>query len=318
MTVLENVALPAVIAGRKRKTAESRARDLLDLLGHGRQGGTPCPACCRVDSANGWPSPGRLANEPTLLLADEPTGALDSEGGQEVIELLCRLHPGGQTIVLVTHDAGVASAAERIVRMRDGRIAVDEESEIPVGRRAVRPRTHVGARRGAGRREVGPPPWRRRRCRAPDSIQARPGRPLRIDGRSHRRRLADHGPGGIAPAGSVALGLALAWALVGLVDAKLGGAVRSKASPFHSSGGGRCPGCGRRTGGRLTGRDAHAAGSAGTSPRSAALMVTAISFHFLLALPDGRLHDLVRRVMAGGVHRGRRRRARVRGGPRGR
>ena len=47
-----------------------------------------------------------LANEPTLLLADEPTGALDSEGGQEVIELLSRLHQGGQTIVLVTHDPG--------------------------------------------------------------------------------------------------------------------------------------------------------------------------------------------------------------------
>ena len=63
-----------------------------------------------------------LANEPTLLLADEPTGALDSEGGQEVIELLSRLHGGGQTIVLVTHDAGVAAAADRVVRMRDGRI----------------------------------------------------------------------------------------------------------------------------------------------------------------------------------------------------
>jgi putative ABC transport system ATP-binding protein len=67
-----------------------------------------------------------------LLLADEPTGALDSEGGQEVIELLSRLHTGGQTIVLVTHDAGVASAADRIVRMRDGRIAVEADSDIPV------------------------------------------------------------------------------------------------------------------------------------------------------------------------------------------
>lgn len=57
---------------------------------------------------------------------------LDSEGGQEVIELLSRLHTGGQTIVLVTHDASVASAVARIVRMRDGRISADEESEIPV------------------------------------------------------------------------------------------------------------------------------------------------------------------------------------------
>ncbi len=63
-----------------------------------------------------------LANEPTLLLADEPTGALDSDGGQEVIELLRRLHGSGQTILLVTHDNAVADAAQRIVRMLDGRI----------------------------------------------------------------------------------------------------------------------------------------------------------------------------------------------------
>jgi putative ABC transport system ATP-binding protein len=131
MTVLENVALPAVIAGRKRKMAESRARDLLDLLGIGDKAGT-VPGMLSGGQRQRLAIARALANEPTLLLADEPTGALDSEGGQEVIELLSRLHRGGQTIILVTHDAGVASAAERIVRMRDGRIAVDEESEIPV------------------------------------------------------------------------------------------------------------------------------------------------------------------------------------------
>ena len=131
MTVLENVALPAVIAGRKRKMAESRARDLLDLLGIGDKAGT-VPGMLSGGQRQRLAIARALANEPTLLLADEPTGALDSEGGQEVIELLSRLHRGGQTIILVTHDAGVASAAERIVRMRDGRIAVDAESEIPV------------------------------------------------------------------------------------------------------------------------------------------------------------------------------------------
>ena len=131
MTVLENVALPAVIAGRKRKMAESRARDLLDLLGIGDKAGT-VPGMLSGGQRQRLAIARALANEPTLLLADEPTGALDSEGGQEVIELLSRLHTGGQTIILVTHDAGVASAAERIVRMRDGRIAVDEESDIPV------------------------------------------------------------------------------------------------------------------------------------------------------------------------------------------
>jgi putative ABC transport system ATP-binding protein len=131
MTVLENVALPAVIAGRKRKMAESRARDLLDLLGIGDKAGT-VPGMLSGGQRQRLAIARALANEPTLLLADEPTGALDSEGGQEVIELLSRLHSGGQTIILVTHDAGVASAAERIVRMRDGRIAADEESELPV------------------------------------------------------------------------------------------------------------------------------------------------------------------------------------------
>jgi putative ABC transport system ATP-binding protein len=131
MTVLENVALPAVIAGRKRKMAESRARDLLDLLGIGDKAAT-VPGMLSGGQRQRLAIARALANEPTLLLADEPTGALDSEGGQEVIELLSRLHTGGQTIILVTHDAGVAAAAERIVRMRDGRIAVDEESELPV------------------------------------------------------------------------------------------------------------------------------------------------------------------------------------------
>ena len=63
-----------------------------------------------------------LANEPTLLLADEPTGALDRAGGPEVLELFRRLHASGQTILLVTHDEHVADAAERVVRMQDGRI----------------------------------------------------------------------------------------------------------------------------------------------------------------------------------------------------
>jgi putative ABC transport system ATP-binding protein len=131
MTVLENVALPAVIAGRKRRMAETRARDLLDLLGIGDKAST-VPGMLSGGQRQRLAIARALANEPTLLLADEPTGALDSEGGQEVIELLSRLHSGGQTIVLVTHDADVASAAARVVRMRDGRIALDEV-DAPVG-----------------------------------------------------------------------------------------------------------------------------------------------------------------------------------------
>jgi len=117
------------IAGPKRRAAESRARDLLDLLG----------LTDRAKDAPGVLSGGQrqrlsiaraLANEPTVLLADEPTGALDSAGGAEVLELFKRLHAEGQTIMLVTHDQTVASAADRIVRMRDGSLeGVDEPME---------------------------------------------------------------------------------------------------------------------------------------------------------------------------------------------
>jgi len=128
MTVLENVALPAIIAGRKRKMAETRARDLLDLLGIGDKA-LAVPGVLSGGQRQRLAIARALANEPTLLLADEPTGALDSAGGAEVIELMRRLHRGGQTIVLVTHAAEVAAAAERVVRMRDGRIVEPEPAD---------------------------------------------------------------------------------------------------------------------------------------------------------------------------------------------
>ena len=136
MTVLENVALPAVIAGRRRKMAETRAADLLDLLGIGDKA-RAVPGVLSGGQRQRLAIARALANEPTLLLADEPTGALDSEGGEEVIELLRRLHVGGQTIVLVTHDGDVASAAGRVVRMRDGRIVEPEPELQPDGGGAV-------------------------------------------------------------------------------------------------------------------------------------------------------------------------------------
>ncbi len=121
MTVLENVALPAVIAGRKRSSAESRARDMLDLLGIADKA-TAAPGSLSGGQRQRLAIARALANEPTLLLADEPTGALDTEGGHEIIELLSRLHAGGQTIIMVTHNAEIAAAAERAVQMRDGRV----------------------------------------------------------------------------------------------------------------------------------------------------------------------------------------------------
>jgi putative ABC transport system ATP-binding protein len=124
VTVLENVALAAIISGRKRRAAETRARDLLDLLGLGDKA-TAAPGVLSGGQRQRLAIARALANEPTLVLADEPTGALDSDGGQEVIELLRRLHAAGQSILLVTHDSAVADAAERVVRMLDGRLVPD-------------------------------------------------------------------------------------------------------------------------------------------------------------------------------------------------
>ncbi len=121
MTALENVVLPAVIAGSKRRAAETRARDLLDLLGLGDKI-REMPAVLSGGQRQRLAIARALANEPTLLLADEPTGALDSEGGREVLELFRRLHVDGQTILMVTHSDEVAAGADRIVQMRDGRV----------------------------------------------------------------------------------------------------------------------------------------------------------------------------------------------------
>jgi putative ABC transport system ATP-binding protein len=127
MTALENVVLPAMIAGTKRKAAETRARDLLDLLGLGDKSGET-PAVLSGGQRQRLAIARALANQPTMVLADEPTGALDSDGGQEVLELFRRLHADGQTILMVTHSDEVAAGADRIVGMRDGK--VDDEAAI--------------------------------------------------------------------------------------------------------------------------------------------------------------------------------------------
>ena len=139
MSALENVTLPAVIAGSARRQAETRARDLLDLLGLADKASTT-PGVLSGGQRQRLAIARALANQPTLLLADEPTGALDSAGGEEVLELFRRLHGGGQTILLVTHDQPVAAAASRIVTMRDGRIADGTAPEaVAAGAQAAAP-----------------------------------------------------------------------------------------------------------------------------------------------------------------------------------
>ena len=105
MTVLENVALPAVIAGRKRRQAETRARDLLDLLGIGDKASARCQACSPVASANGSPSPapGQRADAAAGRRAHGRPGLRGRAGGHRAAE---PPPPGGQTIMLVTHDPG--------------------------------------------------------------------------------------------------------------------------------------------------------------------------------------------------------------------
>jgi putative ABC transport system ATP-binding protein len=120
-SALENVVLAAVIAGVSRRRAETRAHELLDLLGLPDKA-AELPAVLSGGQRQRLAIARALANAPTLVLADEPTGALDSAGGLEVLELFRRLHAAGQTILLVTHDSDVADAAERVVQMRDGRI----------------------------------------------------------------------------------------------------------------------------------------------------------------------------------------------------
>jgi putative ABC transport system ATP-binding protein len=121
VSALENIVLPGVLGGMRRKVAEARGRELLDLLGLGDRS-QQVPAVLSGGQRQRLAIARALVNSPTLLLADEPTGALDSDGGIEVLELFRRLHDGGQTIVMVTHSAEVAAGADRRVRMRDGRV----------------------------------------------------------------------------------------------------------------------------------------------------------------------------------------------------
>ena len=126
MTALENAALPGVFAGIAREHREMRARQLLvalkmsDRLTH-RPSQLSGGQQQRVAIARA------LFNNPPIIMADEPTGALDSKTGQAVMEMLRRLCTAqGKTIVVVTHDPGVAHYADRILQLRDGRIVGDE------------------------------------------------------------------------------------------------------------------------------------------------------------------------------------------------
>jgi putative ABC transport system ATP-binding protein len=124
LTALDNVALPIRLGGGSRREARRRAGALLDWLGVGDLA-TAVPATLSGGQAQRVALARAVANDVPLLLADEPTGALDTEAAGSVMSLLRQLHAAGTAIVMVTHDHRVASAADRVVVVQDGRI-VDE------------------------------------------------------------------------------------------------------------------------------------------------------------------------------------------------
>jgi putative ABC transport system ATP-binding protein len=138
LTVGDNVLLPAQLAGTPRAQARARAEELLETLGiakHARAypGRLSGGERQRVAVARA------LINRPALLLADEPTGALDTASGHEVRALLAELNADGQTVLLVTHDLALAQAcATRTVRLIDGRIASDTAHADAVAQGAAR------------------------------------------------------------------------------------------------------------------------------------------------------------------------------------
>jgi putative ABC transport system ATP-binding protein len=130
---LHNVELPMIYAGRPKPYRRERAREMLELVGlgdrtHHRPNELSGGQRQRVAIARA------LVNKPSIVLADEPTGNLDSKTGVEIMALLDEVHRGGNTVILVTHEEDIAANAERIVRLRDGKI----ESDLATQRVATR------------------------------------------------------------------------------------------------------------------------------------------------------------------------------------
>jgi len=138
LTVLDNVLLPARLAGMPAAAAAERARLMLGSLGVERLVGA-YPGRLSGGERQRVAVARALMNRPALLLADEPTGALDTASGEDVQQLLLDLQRNGQTILLVTHDTALAEAcATRTVELVDGRVAADVTlPQRPVPQRAV-------------------------------------------------------------------------------------------------------------------------------------------------------------------------------------
>ena len=125
LTVTDNIRLPAQLIGTSRRKAAARSGELMEMLGIQRHA-RAYPGRLSGGERQRVAVARALINRPALLLADEPTGALDTASGHDVRDLLMDMHRGGQTIVLVTHDLTLAEAcASRTIHLVDGQVALD-------------------------------------------------------------------------------------------------------------------------------------------------------------------------------------------------
>jgi len=130
LNLMENVEVPLVYAGVSRADRHARAKEVLEQVGLGdklknRPNQLSGGQQQRVSIARA------LVRNPPVILADEPTGALDSHTGREVLGMLQQLHKQGHTVVLITHDNSIAVQADRIIRLEDGRVVYDGDSRAP-------------------------------------------------------------------------------------------------------------------------------------------------------------------------------------------
>jgi putative ABC transport system ATP-binding protein len=136
LTAAENAGLPLVIDGRPPAEQQARVQEILELVGIASVA-DQLPSQLSGGQQQRVAVARALVNRPSVVLADEPTGNLDYRGGRDLMELFRRLHGAGQSIVVVTHDPGIAAFAQRVVFLRDGRVVDDVEVDEHRGAEAL-------------------------------------------------------------------------------------------------------------------------------------------------------------------------------------